>query len=158
MVALLLAAAALAAQAPSTGVQRPTGVSLVDCSLSQIDFERTGRRAPQHRFVLLLGAPQGERHEVAADQVRVFDPGNLLMGQHLGFAYFNEDPDMLFAQTAAQPDFFRLAISLRRLQGGIGMNGSGSVELHMAHSYMGDCTITEPADAAERFEALRSSQ
>ena len=157
MVMALLAALALAAQAPA---QRPTGVSLVDCRLGRINFEAMRPEAETHRFVLLLGAPQGDRHAIdGPEQVRVFDPANLLMGHALESAYYSDDPNMLFAQTDSdQPVYFRLAVSLPRSAGGLGMNGSGSREEHMAHSYMGDCSISEPADAAARFDAIRAGQ
>ena len=160
MVTFLLAALALAAQAPATPAQRPTGVSLVDCRLGRINFETMRPEAETHRFVLLLGAPQGDRHAIEGpEQVRVFDPANLLMGHALESARYSDDPNMLFAQTNSdQPVHFRLAVSLPTSAAGLGMNGSGSQAEHMAHSYMGDCSIGEPADAAQRFEAMRAGQ
>jgi len=160
MVMFLLAALAVAAQAPATPAQRPTRPSVVDCRLSPVSWDMSP--VPErHRFAVLLGAPapQGPLHSIRPQQIEVYDPSNLLMGHRLVSAYYGEDPAELSAQTdRTQPVSFRLSVSLPRSTGSLSRNDPGTEEEQRARFHYGQCSISQPPDPVARFNEIRAGQ
>ena len=153
MIAILLA---LLTAAPDGSAGAYT---LADCGFRKIDFKKKGVKGPTRPFGLLFRTSGEGGRSIAAADLRVSDPSNLIQGLPLMGGFYTEDGKMLFIVTDdSRPVHFKLVLSHRsdtgKWAGALGMNGAGGAAQHMANSYMGECVVDQPADAAARFEAL----
>jgi hypothetical protein len=162
---LAIMVAAAAGQAAAAPAAAPQGtLSLVDCGFQTIDFEKMTPTGESRRLVMLFARRAGRGRPIDTASVRMFDPSNLLGGRGVNEAAYRNNGRMLTMETASEGgNFFRFAIapsprSPGRWWGGLSLNGEASAEESMAQSYMGECTVEEPADAAARFDALRNEQ
>lgn len=137
--------------------------TLADCRFRKIDFKKADVKGPTRPMGLLFRTSgEGGRYIAAAD-LRVSDPSNMIQGLPLMGGFYTEDGKMLFIVTDdSRPVHFKLVLSARsesgKWRGAVGMNGAGGAAKLMEHSYMGECDIGQPADATARFEALGAAR
>jgi hypothetical protein len=146
----------LLAAAPA---ETPGAYSLADCGFRKIDVAASNVEGQTLPFALLFRTGGKDGRYIDAADLRVFDPADMLMDLPLLGGFYTEDGKMLALLTDDRlPAHFEMAFSFRRKTkkwvGAMGRHGAGTADQHMAHSYMGECTITQPADAVARFEAL----
>jgi hypothetical protein len=159
LAAFMLAVVAAPTPAAAEGTQ-----TLVDCGFRSIDFADLSPTGESRRLLILFEHGAGRREAIDVGSLRVFDPTNLLGGLPMNSAEYRNGGRMLTMEAGSgRASFFRFAIAPSprvpgRWWGGLALNGEASREEAMAQSYMGECTVQTPPDAAARFDELRNEQ
>jgi hypothetical protein len=160
---LMVAAAAGQTAVPPAAAPGGT-MSLVHCGFQSLDLSKMTGTGEPRRLAILFSRRGGRNPAIDVASLRVFDPTDLLAGLPMNKAAYRDRGRMLTMETGSGGrGFYRFAISPSprapgRWWGGLALNGGVHSDQALARSYIGECTVEEPADAAARFDALRNEQ